>query len=209
MILCIWSVYRFEFPVSQSELSKRDLELTVKNDTGMFSGNIKEIGMVTIDLKTMDVSKAVTEWWVPKYLLIVPHMEERHILEFRIQSNFINLNLTRSETQPLNLSANLVLNELNLCANLVLYELKFLSPRNSVGGDIVTRPFVGGWVSEWVGSWVRAWVRPTLPCGHDSDYSFWPITFKLHIHICHDERRNPIDHGSRGQRSRSTLALYK
>ena len=23
-----------------------------------------------------------------------------------------------------------------------------LSPRNSVGGDIVTRPFVGGWVSE-------------------------------------------------------------
>ena len=27
-----------------------------------------------------------------------------------------------------------------------------LSPRNSVGGDIVTRPFVGGWVSEWVRS---------------------------------------------------------
>ena len=25
-----------------------------------------------------------------------------------------------------------------------------LSPRNRVGGDIVTRPFVGGWVSEWV-----------------------------------------------------------
>ena len=25
-----------------------------------------------------------------------------------------------------------------------------LSTRNSVGGDIVTRPFVGGWVSEWV-----------------------------------------------------------
>ena len=24
----------------------------------------------------------------------------------------------------------------------------FLSSRNSVGGDIVTRPFVGGWVSE-------------------------------------------------------------
>ena len=27
---------------------------------------------------------------------------------------------------------------------------KLLSPRNSVGGDIVTRPFMGGWVSEWV-----------------------------------------------------------
>ena len=33
-----------------------------------------------------------------------------------------------------------------------------LSPRNSVGGDIVTRPFVGGWVSEWVSGWVRACV---------------------------------------------------
>ena len=33
-----------------------------------------------------------------------------------------------------------------------------LSPRNSVGGDIVKRPFVGGWVSEWVGSWV-GWCR--------------------------------------------------
>ena len=86
-----------------------------------------------------------------------------------------------------------------------------LSPCNSVGGDTVTRPFVGGWVSEWVrelvGGCVRAWVRPTLPCGHDRDYSFCPITFKLHMHICHDERKSPIDFGSRGQRSRSTLAL--
>ena len=30
-----------------------------------------------------------------------------------------------------------------------------LSPRNRVGGDIVTRPFVGGWVSEWVSACVR------------------------------------------------------
>ena len=28
------------------------------------------------------------------------------------------------------------------------YSYGLLSPRNSVGGDIVTRPFVGGWVSE-------------------------------------------------------------
>ena len=27
-------------------------------------------------------------------------------------------------------------------------------------------------------------------------------------HIYHDEKRNPIDFGSRGQRSRSTLALF-
>ena len=77
-----------------------------------------------------------------------------------------------------------------------------ISPRNRVGGDIVTRPFVGGWASEWVCGFVRArvreWVGPVrhaLPCGHDSDYSFCPITFKLHMHICHDERRDPIDFG--------------
>ena len=45
------------------------------------------------------------------------------------------------------------------------------------------------------------------PCGHNSDFSFCSITFKLHMHIHHDERRNPIDFGSRGQRSKSTLAL--
>ena len=36
--------------------------------------------------------------------------------------------------------------------------VSFLSPRNSVGGDIVTRPFVGGWVSEWVSGFVSGWV---------------------------------------------------
>ena len=45
------------------------------------------------------------------------------------------------------------------------------------------------------------------PCGHDTDYSFCPITFKLHMHIVDDERRNPINFGPRGQRSRSSLAL--
>ena len=47
-----------------------------------------------------------------------------------------------------------------------------------------------------------------IHCGHNSNYSFCPITFKLHMHVYHDERRNPIDFGSRGQRSRSTLALF-
>ena len=32
--------------------------------------------------------------------------------------------------------------------------IDLLSPRNSVGGDIVTRPFVGGWVSESVSGFV-------------------------------------------------------
>ena len=84
-----------------------------------------------------------------------------------------------------------------------------LSPRNIVGRGyiIVIWPFVGGSVSEWVRECVRACVRRALPCGYYTVYSFCPITFKLHMHIVDNERRNPIDFGSRGQRSRSTLAL--
>ena len=48
---------------------------------------------------------------------------------------------------------------------------------------------------------------PVKPCGQDTDYSFCPITFKLHMEVVDDGRRNPIDFGSRVQRSRSTLAL--
>ena len=40
--------------------------------------------------------------------------------------------------------------------------ISFLSPRNRVGGDIVTRSFVGGWVSEWVSGCVRAYVRGSV-----------------------------------------------
>ena len=54
---------------------------------------------------------------------------------------------------------------------------------------------------------MRACVCHTLPCGHDSDYSFCPITFKLHMWVVDDERKNPIDLGSQGQRWSSTLAL--
>ena len=50
-----------------------------------------------------------------------------------------------------------------------MFHTLLLSPRNSVGGDIdiVTRPFVGGWVSEWV----REWIRPT--CMGPSHFTLW------------------------------------
>ena len=67
--------------------------------------------------------------------------------------------------------------------------------------------WVSGCVRACVHECVRASVRRALPCGHDTDYSFCPITFILHMHIVDDERRTPIDFGSQGQRSRSTLAL--
>ena len=55
---------------------------------------------------------------------------------------------------------------------------------------------------------VHACVCRALPCGHDTDYSFCPDHFQtLHMHIVDDERRNPIDFGSRSQRLRSTLTF--
>ena len=56
-----------------------------------------------------------------------------------------------------------------------------------------------------MGESVPKCVRRALPCGHDTDYTFCQITFKLHMSVVDDKRRNPIDFGSRGQRSRSTL----
>ena len=43
--------------------------------------------------------------------------------------------------------------------------------------------------------------------GHDTGYSFCQITFKLHMEVVDDERRNPIDLGSRGQRSTFALCV--
>ena len=39
------------------------------------------------------------------------------------------------------------------------------------------------------------------PCGHDTDCSFYPITFKLHMQVVDDERRNLflLHHGVKGQ----------
>ena len=48
------------------------------------------------------------------------------------------------------------------------------------------------------------------PCGHNTDYSLSPITFKLLKDvstIVDDEKRKPIDLGSQCQSTRSTLAL--
>lgn len=55
-------VFRFEFPLKQEEIAGRDLDLTIRNDTSFFSSNTKVMGVVTIDLSKMDISKAATEW---------------------------------------------------------------------------------------------------------------------------------------------------
>ena len=54
--------FRFEYSLSPIELSNRTLEITVKNETGMFSSSQSVLGMVMVDLSTLDTSRAVTQW---------------------------------------------------------------------------------------------------------------------------------------------------
>ena len=42
--------------------------------------------------------------------------------------------------------------------------------------------------------------RQLWHCGHDTVFSFIPITFKRHMPVIYDERRISIDFVSRGQR---------
>ena len=89
------------------------------------------------------------------------------------------------------------------CAPLIA---DLLSSRNSVGGDIVTRPFVGGWVSEWVRGRVSGSVTLYLVDTIATtvfDQSLSNFTCKLWMM----RGGTLIDFGSRDQRSKSTLAL--
>ena len=55
---------------------------------------------------------------------------------------------------------------------------------------------------------VRQSGRRALHCEYDTDYSFSSMTLRLYIKVMDDERRSRIEYGSRGQRPRSTIALY-
>ena len=46
---------------------------------------------------------------------------------------------------------------------------------------------------EWVHVCVRSWFRHTLPCKQDTDISFCPITFNLHMCVVDDSTMNHID----------------
>ncbi|XP_059178105.1 extended synaptotagmin-2-like isoform X3 [Physella acuta] len=51
----------FEYQVSQQEMAKRTLEITVKNDVGMFSSTETLMGKALLKLSNMDICKAITE----------------------------------------------------------------------------------------------------------------------------------------------------
>ncbi|KAL4229104.1 Extended synaptotagmin-3 [Mactra antiquata] len=53
----------FEYEVTPQELAKSTLDITVKNDTSLFSSSQKELGVVQIDMSKMDTSRTSTEWY--------------------------------------------------------------------------------------------------------------------------------------------------
>ncbi|XP_021349664.1 extended synaptotagmin-2-like isoform X3 [Mizuhopecten yessoensis] len=53
----------FEFEVKQDEVKQKTLDITVRNDTSMFSGNKKTMGTLEISLANLDLTKFTTEWF--------------------------------------------------------------------------------------------------------------------------------------------------
>lgn len=78
---------RFEYSVTPQELKDKDLEVTVKNDTSLFSSSQKELGSVIINLASMDPSKATTEWYV---VSIVP-LESSKVSIVPLQSSVMSI----------------------------------------------------------------------------------------------------------------------
>ena len=85
---------------------------------------------------------------------------------------------------PLNLFWLIIGNDNYFCCafwSLTVSCIILLSPCNSVGGDIVMRPFMCVWVSGWV--CVCAWICHALSCGQDTTTVFarslLNFTFKL------------------------------
>ena len=57
--------FRFEYSISQMDVSQKTLDVCVKNNISLFSKDKKkEIGKVEIDLSEYDLTKAHTEWYV-------------------------------------------------------------------------------------------------------------------------------------------------
>jgi len=61
-MLCSNILIRFEYELTPQELPTKTLDITVKNDTSMFSSSQKELGALVIDLSQFDMTKATTEW---------------------------------------------------------------------------------------------------------------------------------------------------
>ena len=88
------------------------------------------------------------------------------------------------------------------CTLAIISKSWFVIPSRQLWSDIVIRPSVCGWrVSGNVGPSSRfaLWAR--------KDNRFWLVVFTLWIQIVDDNRRNRIDIGLYGQRSRSILAV--
>ncbi|XP_074624676.1 extended synaptotagmin-2-like [Acropora palmata] len=54
----------FDWFVPEDQLKERTLDITVKNNVSFFSKSKTSMGQVLLDLGKMDLSKAVTEWYM-------------------------------------------------------------------------------------------------------------------------------------------------
>ena len=55
---------RFEYEVAEKDLSNRSLEMSIKNDVGVFSKTKEKMGKILIDMGSLDTGRAVTQWSV-------------------------------------------------------------------------------------------------------------------------------------------------
>ncbi|BFZ22451.1 hypothetical protein BsWGS_25490 [Bradybaena similaris] len=52
-----------EYTLAEADISKRQLWVSVKNDVNLFSLSKTEMGQVLVDLRSLDINRAVTEWF--------------------------------------------------------------------------------------------------------------------------------------------------
>ena len=65
----VLAVRRFDWPMTLSEAQSKIIEITIKNDVGVFSKSPQFIGVVRIDLSQCDLTKAFTNWYVTNVTL--------------------------------------------------------------------------------------------------------------------------------------------
>lgn len=60
---------RCEYTLAEADICKRQLWVSVKNDVNLFSLSKTEMGQVLVDLRSLDITRAVTEWSVILFTL--------------------------------------------------------------------------------------------------------------------------------------------
>ena len=60
----LFADFSFDWPMTLSDAHTKTIEITIKNEVGVFSKSRQFIGVVRIDLSQCDLTKAFTSWSV-------------------------------------------------------------------------------------------------------------------------------------------------